>query len=253
MRVRSLILVVLFLSLQAGSSAHEVPNQVTVLAFLKPEGQTLQFLVRAPMASLRDISVPIFGDGYLQISSAEPALRDAATLWISRLRPALRKRAGAAQADGPSGPRRAAVKQGVCQLRPGHRQRPRPAAAGRHQPVLGAGRARRAVRIPHRLGSIAVRDSPGLHPPRPAGERRPPLPLARPRRSASSTSTPTSASSNWIRAGTRRRGCSSRKASGTSWTAPITCCSCCAWWCRSGGCGRCWWWSPPSPWRTRSR
>jgi hypothetical protein len=83
MRVRSLILVVLFLSLQAGSSAHEVPNQVTVLAFLKPEGQTLQFLVRAPMASLRDISVPIFGDGYLQISSAEPALRDAATLWIS--------------------------------------------------------------------------------------------------------------------------------------------------------------------------
>ena len=83
MRVRSLILVVLLLSLQVGSSAHEVPNQVTVLAFLKPEGQTMQFLVRAPMASLRDISVPIFGDGYLQISSAEPALRDAATLWIS--------------------------------------------------------------------------------------------------------------------------------------------------------------------------
>ena len=83
MRVRSFILVILLLSLQAGSSAHEVPNQVTVLAFLKPEGQTLQFLVRAPMASLRDISVPIFGDGYLQISSAEPALRDAATMWIS--------------------------------------------------------------------------------------------------------------------------------------------------------------------------
>ena len=83
MRVRSLILVVLLLCLQAGSSAHEVPNQVTVLAFLKPEGQTLRFLVRAPMASLRDISVPIFGDGYLQISSAEPALQDAATLWIS--------------------------------------------------------------------------------------------------------------------------------------------------------------------------
>jgi HupE / UreJ protein len=83
MRVRSLILVVLLLSLQAASSAHEVPNQVTVLAFLKPEGQTLRFLVRAPMASLRDISVPIFGDDYLQISGAEPALRDAATLWIS--------------------------------------------------------------------------------------------------------------------------------------------------------------------------
>jgi hypothetical protein len=83
MRARILILVLLLLSLQVGPSAHEVPNQVTVLAFLKPEGQTLRFLVRAPMASLRDISVPIFGEGYLQISAAEPALRDAATLWIS--------------------------------------------------------------------------------------------------------------------------------------------------------------------------
>jgi len=83
MRVRSLLLVVLLLSLQVGSSAHEVPDQVTVLAFLKPEGQTLRFLVRAPMSSLRDISVPIFGEGYLQISAADPALRDAATLWIS--------------------------------------------------------------------------------------------------------------------------------------------------------------------------
>ena len=31
------------------TSAHEVPNEVTVLAFLKPEGKTLTFLVRAPM------------------------------------------------------------------------------------------------------------------------------------------------------------------------------------------------------------
>jgi hypothetical protein len=83
MRVRGLILAALFLSLQVGSSAHEVPDQVTVLAFLKPEGQTLRFLVRAPMSSLRDISMPVFGEGYLQISAADPALRDAATLWIS--------------------------------------------------------------------------------------------------------------------------------------------------------------------------
>lgn len=71
------------LMLQAGPLAHEVPNEVTVLAFLKPEGQTLRFLVRAPMVSLRDVSVPVTGPGYLDIAAAEPALRDAAGLWIA--------------------------------------------------------------------------------------------------------------------------------------------------------------------------
>jgi hypothetical protein len=71
------------LTLQAGSLAHEVPNEVTVLAFLKPEGQTLRFLVRAPMVSLRDVSIPVIGPGYLDIAAAEPALRDAAGLWIA--------------------------------------------------------------------------------------------------------------------------------------------------------------------------
>jgi uncharacterized membrane protein len=84
MRARfTLILLVLALGLQASSSAHEVPNEVTVLAFLKPEGQTLRFLVRAPMASLRDISIPVKDEGYLDIARADDALRDAATLWIS--------------------------------------------------------------------------------------------------------------------------------------------------------------------------
>jgi hypothetical protein len=83
MHARSLLFVVLLLGLQAASSAHEVPNQVTVLAFLKPEGESLRFLVRAPMESLRDVSVPITADGYLVISKADPVLRDAATLWIS--------------------------------------------------------------------------------------------------------------------------------------------------------------------------
>ncbi len=82
-RVLLLPLLLLILGIQARPLAHEVPNEVTVLAFLKPEGQTLRFLVRVPMESLRDISIPVFGDGYLQISVADEALRDAATLWIS--------------------------------------------------------------------------------------------------------------------------------------------------------------------------
>jgi hypothetical protein len=73
----------LAIGFQASSSAHEVPNEVTVIAFLKPEGDTLRFLVRAPMVSLRDISVPLKGEGYIDLSQADPALQDAATLWIS--------------------------------------------------------------------------------------------------------------------------------------------------------------------------
>ncbi len=84
MRARAALILVLFtLGLQVRTLAHEVPNEVTVLAFLKPEGETLRFLVRAPMKSLRDISFPLKGDGYLDIATADPALRDAATLWIS--------------------------------------------------------------------------------------------------------------------------------------------------------------------------
>jgi hypothetical protein len=84
MRARfALIAVLLALGLSARPAAHEVPNEVTVLAFLKPEGQTLRFLVRAPMASLRDISIPVKDEGYLDIARADPALHDAATLWIS--------------------------------------------------------------------------------------------------------------------------------------------------------------------------
>lgn len=86
MRVRRLLVALaalVIIGVPARPSAHEVPNEVTVLAFLKPEGQVLRFLVRAPMESLRDISVPVKPEGYLDIARADAALRDAATLWIS--------------------------------------------------------------------------------------------------------------------------------------------------------------------------
>lgn len=63
--------------------AHDIPNDVTVQAFLKPEGQTLHFLVRVPIGAMRDIEFPVRGPGYLDIAAAGGALRDAATLWIS--------------------------------------------------------------------------------------------------------------------------------------------------------------------------
>jgi hypothetical protein len=65
------------------ATAHEIPADVTVRAFVRPEGQRLRFLVRVPLEAMRDIRFPLRGPGYLDISGADPMLRDAATLWIA--------------------------------------------------------------------------------------------------------------------------------------------------------------------------
>jgi hypothetical protein len=71
------------LVLPLAPSAHEIPSDVTVQAFVKPEGQRLLFLVRVPLLAMRDIDFPQLGPGYLNIAEADRSLRDAATLWIS--------------------------------------------------------------------------------------------------------------------------------------------------------------------------
>lgn len=65
------------------AKAHEVPDQVTVLTFLKPEGKALTLLVRAPMKSLRDVDVPLKANGFLDLSRVDTPLEHAAQLWIS--------------------------------------------------------------------------------------------------------------------------------------------------------------------------
>jgi hypothetical protein len=85
--VGALALIVLLTALAPSSSsrvlAHEIPNDVTVHAFLRPQGQHLRLLVRAPLVAMRDIQFPTRGQNDLDFSRAEAAVRDAATLWIS--------------------------------------------------------------------------------------------------------------------------------------------------------------------------
>jgi HupE / UreJ protein len=69
--------------LAPAARAHDIPSDVTVQAFLKPEGRTLHLLVRVPIGAMRDIEFPVRGPGYLDIAAAGGALRDASTLWIS--------------------------------------------------------------------------------------------------------------------------------------------------------------------------
>jgi len=71
------------LALPATSYAHDVPTDVVVQAFVAPQGQRLQFLVRVPLEAMQDFEFPQFGRGYLDIAAADRMLRDAAVVWIS--------------------------------------------------------------------------------------------------------------------------------------------------------------------------
>lgn len=68
---------------QFSAAAHDIPNDVAVHVFLKPEGQRLYLLVRVPLKACRDVDFPTRGPGYLDIARADKSLHDAATLWIS--------------------------------------------------------------------------------------------------------------------------------------------------------------------------
>jgi hypothetical protein len=84
MRVAAVIALALVLASPVRAIAHDIPNDVIVQAFLKPEGQRLRFLVRVPLMAMRDIEVPQRRAGFIDIARAEPALREAATVWIAQ-------------------------------------------------------------------------------------------------------------------------------------------------------------------------
>ena len=79
---RLAVVVLLLISLGPVARAHEVPNEVTVFGFVRPEGNTLRLLLRVPLKSMRDIEVPLLSNGFLDFSRVEQALNDAATIWI---------------------------------------------------------------------------------------------------------------------------------------------------------------------------
>jgi hypothetical protein len=76
------VAVLLIAGLAPAIGAHEVPNEVTVFGFVRPDGQTLTLLLRAPLKSMRDVEVPMVGQGFIDFSRVDRALNDAATLWI---------------------------------------------------------------------------------------------------------------------------------------------------------------------------
>lgn len=63
---------------------HEIPTDVVIQTIVKPQGQQLEFLVRAPLEAMRDVNFPESGPGYLVISEADETIRDAAQIWIAQ-------------------------------------------------------------------------------------------------------------------------------------------------------------------------
>src|SRR5262245_44603114 len=80
---RLVAVLALIFALPFSASAHDIPNDVTVQVFVKPDGERLHLLVRAPLRACRDVDFPKRGPGYLDLARADASLRDAATQWIS--------------------------------------------------------------------------------------------------------------------------------------------------------------------------
>ena len=68
----------------AGPAAHDLPVDVVVQAFVKPEGGHLRLLVRVPLEAMRDVDYPTRGpEGLVDLSRVDGALADAVTLWLA--------------------------------------------------------------------------------------------------------------------------------------------------------------------------
>jgi len=74
---------VALLSTAAPVSAHDIPASVVVQAYVRPQGDHLRVVVRAPLAAMRDVVFPLQGDGLLDLSRADTPLRNAALTWIA--------------------------------------------------------------------------------------------------------------------------------------------------------------------------
>src|ERR1700752_3349802 len=82
--VGSCVVAAVALAATAVVSAHDIPNDVVVQAFLKPEGNRMRLLVRVPSTSIADVVIPTRDRGYIDIARADEELRNGATVGLAR-------------------------------------------------------------------------------------------------------------------------------------------------------------------------
>ncbi|MBL8699930.1 MAG: HupE/UreJ family protein [Alphaproteobacteria bacterium] len=82
-RMFGVLLALLALSIGAcRAAAHDVPTDVRLNLFVKPEGDRLQLIIRAPLQAMQEVDIPTRGPGYLDLARADDALRAATKLWL---------------------------------------------------------------------------------------------------------------------------------------------------------------------------
>ena len=77
------LLLLLALPFADSLSSHEIPAEVVARLLARPDGGTFRVMVRVPLRSMRDVEVPEFGPGYLDIERLSPRLPGLATQWIA--------------------------------------------------------------------------------------------------------------------------------------------------------------------------
>lgn len=83
MKLNRFASIFLFLWLAAlPATAHEIPTDVVVQTFVKPESGRLHVLARVPLEAMRDVAFPLEGPGYLDLDALGSTLEDAAETWI---------------------------------------------------------------------------------------------------------------------------------------------------------------------------
>jgi hypothetical protein len=63
--------------------AHEIPQRVAVLGYVRPEGTRVDLLLRVPLEAMRDVEFPLRPDGSLDLVRVRPLLETAATQWLA--------------------------------------------------------------------------------------------------------------------------------------------------------------------------
>ncbi len=70
-------------TLAAPARAHEIPQRVAVLGYVRTEGARVELLLRVPLEAIRDAEFPLNPDGSLDVVRFHPELAGFARLWIA--------------------------------------------------------------------------------------------------------------------------------------------------------------------------
>jgi hypothetical protein len=77
-RFALLLAVVLGVVVSTPAAAHDIPDEIVLRGFVKPEGDQLHFLVRVPLVMLLSMNLPKRGPGYLDLPQIDERLQAAA-------------------------------------------------------------------------------------------------------------------------------------------------------------------------------